>query len=156
MGTYQRGSDIDIALKGRKLTSSICSHIHFELEEETLLPYFFDITDYQSIKNEKLKEHIDRVGKIIYGSDDGRWQETEIGKIPSDWDVTTISCISEFVTDGAHTSPKFFQNGQMMCSVKDMRYDGFQFGDCKRISPDNFEKLKRQNCSPQKGDIQCA
>ena len=39
LGTYQRGSDIDIALKGRKLTSSICSHIHFKLEEETLLPY---------------------------------------------------------------------------------------------------------------------
>ena len=72
MDTYQRGSDIDIALKGSKLTSSICSHIHFELEEETLLPYFFDITDYQSIKNEKLKEHIDRVGKVIYGIDNGK------------------------------------------------------------------------------------
>jgi predicted nucleotidyltransferase len=72
MGTYQRGSDIDIALKGKKLTSSICSHIHFKLEEETLLPYFFDITDYQSIKNEKLKDHIDRVGKVIYGIGDGK------------------------------------------------------------------------------------
>ncbi|MCD4721810.1 MAG: restriction endonuclease subunit S [Desulfobacula sp.] len=81
MGTYQRGSDIDIALKGGKLTSSICSHIHFELEEETLLPYFFDITDYQSIKNEKLKEHIDRVGKIIYGIDNGEWQECFLDEI---------------------------------------------------------------------------
>ncbi|VEN74651.1 DNA polymerase III subunit beta [Candidatus Desulfarcum epimagneticum] len=67
MGAYQKGSDIDIALKGKKLTSGICSHVHFELEEETLLPYFFDITDYQNIKNEKLKDHIDRVGKVIYG-----------------------------------------------------------------------------------------
>ncbi len=66
MCNYKRGSDIDIALKGEQLTSSICSHIHFELEEETLLPYFFDITDYQSISNDKLKEHIDRVGKVIY------------------------------------------------------------------------------------------
>jgi uncharacterized protein len=67
MGTYQKGSDIDIALKGKKLTSGICSHVHFELEEETPLPYFFDITDYRRIQNEKLKDHIDRVGKVIYG-----------------------------------------------------------------------------------------
>ena len=81
------------------------------------------------------------------------WQETEIGKIPSDWDVTSIESISDVVTDGAHASPKYFEDGRMMCSVKDMRYDGFEFNDCKRISPKDFEKLKRQNCSPQKGDI---
>ena len=66
LGTFKKGSDIDIALKGKEITSTICSLIHFELEEETLLPYFFDITNYEIIKNQKLIEHIDRVGKILY------------------------------------------------------------------------------------------
>jgi len=66
LGTFQRGSDIDLALKGIILTDRICSRIHFELEEETLLPYFFDVTHYGSITNKELKDHIDRVGKVIY------------------------------------------------------------------------------------------
>ncbi len=66
LGTFQKGSDVDIALKGDELTSRICSHIHFELEEETLLPYFFDITNYETINNPKLKDHIDRIGQELY------------------------------------------------------------------------------------------
>ncbi|MDA3918880.1 MAG: restriction endonuclease subunit S [Deltaproteobacteria bacterium] len=95
LGTYQRGSDIDIALKGSHLTSSICSHIHFELEEETLLPYFFDITDYQRIKNKKLKEHIDRVGKVIYGIDSGKLRE-ENSTLPRGWVETTLGEVATF------------------------------------------------------------
>ncbi len=66
LGTFQKGSDVDIALKGIELTSEICSHIHFELEEETLLPYFFDITNYETINSPKLKDHIDRIGQDLY------------------------------------------------------------------------------------------
>jgi type I restriction enzyme S subunit len=81
------------------------------------------------------------------------WQETEIGRIPSDWDTTNLDSISVKVTDGAHLSPKFFNDGRLMCSIKDMRYNGFDFSDCKRISEDDFSFLKRQGCSPKKGDI---
>jgi predicted nucleotidyltransferase len=66
MGTFRRGSDIDIALKGEQLSDDTCSRIHFELEEETLLPYFFDITHYASLENQNLKDHIDRVGVVFY------------------------------------------------------------------------------------------
>ncbi|MFH0734686.1 MAG: restriction endonuclease subunit S [bacterium] len=66
LGTFQKGSDIDITLKGQNLTNDICSEIHFILEEETLLPYFFDVANYQTITNINLKENIDRTGKIFY------------------------------------------------------------------------------------------
>ncbi len=66
MGTFRTGSDIDIALKGKQLSADTCSRIHFELEEETLLPYFFDITHYASLENQNLKDHIDRVGVVFY------------------------------------------------------------------------------------------
>ncbi|BCS96912.1 hypothetical protein DSLASN_25440 [Desulfoluna limicola] len=36
------------------------------LEEETLIPYFFDILHYNTLQNPALKSHIDRVGKPIY------------------------------------------------------------------------------------------
>lgn len=62
-GTYKKGSDVDIAIK---LTSK--SHkdsiqlIHDKLEEETPLPYFFDVIDITTIQNKDLLEHINRVG----------------------------------------------------------------------------------------------
>ena len=34
--------------------------------EESPMPYFFDVIDYSSLTHEKLKNHIDRVGKVIY------------------------------------------------------------------------------------------
>ncbi len=68
LGTWKKGSDIDLALKGKQLSSRICSQIHFELEEDTWLPYFFDISHYETINNKKLKAHIDQVGQTIYSS----------------------------------------------------------------------------------------
>ena len=66
LGTFKNGSDVDIALKGAKLTQEVCSDIYSMLEEDTLLPYFFDVTNYETINNEKLKDHIDRVGELLY------------------------------------------------------------------------------------------
>ena len=66
LGTFEKGSDVDIALKGKNLTSNIVSQLHYELEEESTLPYFFDIIDYGGIKEPELIEHIDRYGKIFY------------------------------------------------------------------------------------------
>lgn len=65
LNTHKKGSDIDIALKGHKL-ESIASELGGWLNEESSLPYFFDIVDYNAIDNPDLKDHIDRVGKIIY------------------------------------------------------------------------------------------
>jgi predicted nucleotidyltransferase len=65
LGTYKRGSDIDIALFGKNL-NSIITRISYELNEELVLPYFFDLVDYNSISNQQLKEHIDRVGLLFY------------------------------------------------------------------------------------------
>lgn len=61
-GNYKTGSDVDIALKGEHLTTGIISSISYQLNEETSLPYKFDILNYHVISNTDLKEHIDRVG----------------------------------------------------------------------------------------------
>lgn len=65
LNTYKKGSDIDIALKGKGI-ESITSTIAGILNEESALPYFCDVLNYHLIDNQDLREHIDRVGQQIY------------------------------------------------------------------------------------------
>lgn len=64
-GNNNPRSDVDIALFGKNL-GAVLWKIHDQLEEDTPLPYYFDVLDYKAIKNSDLREHIDRVGKIIF------------------------------------------------------------------------------------------
>lgn len=64
-GTAKPYSDIDIALKGTSLTYTDWARIHNDLDD-LLLPYKIDITLYNDIRNEELRNHIDRVGIVIY------------------------------------------------------------------------------------------
>ena len=63
-GNYKPGSDIDLAVKG--FVSKDVLSILLTAFEETILPYFVDVVVYDNIKNEALREHIDRVGVSIY------------------------------------------------------------------------------------------
>ena len=65
MGNYKRGSDVDLALKGT-IDSNIVFQVHDGLEEETQIPYFFDVLNYHKLANQDLKKHIDEEGKIIW------------------------------------------------------------------------------------------
>ena len=65
-GTFKQGSDIDIAIAGPDITFTTLSKLHALLEDQGHLPYFIDIVHYEDIKNPTLKEHIDRVGQLIY------------------------------------------------------------------------------------------
>lgn len=65
-GNYKPGSDIDIAIYGEDIDFDVLSKLHSMLEDEGPLPYFFDIIDYTHLNHKELKEHIDRVGKIIF------------------------------------------------------------------------------------------
>ncbi len=66
MGNFKRGSDVDIALIGESISFTTISEIKYDLEEESPMPYFFDILNYHQLKNEELKKHIDTVGKCFY------------------------------------------------------------------------------------------
>jgi predicted nucleotidyltransferase len=65
-GNYKNGSDVDIALKGEKITFKTISGISYELNEETMLPYHFDVLNYHTLNNPELVNHIDRVGICFY------------------------------------------------------------------------------------------
>ena len=61
LGTHKKSSDIDLAIKG-KVNISTLSKLKYTLEEDTILPYFFDVVIYDNIKNIELKNHIDEFG----------------------------------------------------------------------------------------------
>jgi len=65
-GNFKNGSDIDLALKGKNFDNDDLLELSYLLNEETFLPYKFDLLIYNSIKNKKLIEHIQRCGIIIY------------------------------------------------------------------------------------------
>lgn len=65
-GNFQNGSDVDIAIKGKQLNFDIVNQISYWLNEESLMPYKFDILNYHTINNQDLIEHIDRAGIEFY------------------------------------------------------------------------------------------
>lgn len=67
--------------------------------------------------------------------------------------IFTLNDVCLKITDGSHTSPKAKEKGYPMFSVKDMKEYSFDYSNVKLISSEDFEKMKRNDCVPQKGDV---
>lgn len=67
MGNFKRGSDVDLAIKG-PVNKSLIARISGLLNEETTMPYKFDVINYNTISSPDLKKHIDEFGKTLYQS----------------------------------------------------------------------------------------
>jgi predicted nucleotidyltransferase len=65
-GQFERGSDVDLALKGKEVNWETISYIHTMLEEESPTLLGFDVLDYDRLRNQKLKEEIDKNGVVIF------------------------------------------------------------------------------------------
>lgn len=64
-GNFDVRSDLDMAAFGDDIKTEEMNMARLDLEE-TDLPFAIDFINYESIKNSSLKEHINRVGTIIY------------------------------------------------------------------------------------------
>lgn len=64
-GTYNPGSDIDLALKGNNLNLNDILEASLLLEE-LFLAYKFDLIIYDRIKEDALRKHIDKSGIILF------------------------------------------------------------------------------------------
>ncbi|MGI9213196.1 MAG: nucleotidyltransferase family protein [Methylococcaceae bacterium] len=65
-GTFNDRSDIDLVVFGEDIDRFLISDILLELDDSDL-PCSVDLHNYKELKNQALKEHIDRVGVLIYG-----------------------------------------------------------------------------------------
>lgn len=65
-GTNRPGSDVDLALIGPDVKRETVSHVHFVLEEDSPMPFFFDVLHWNALVNQNLKDEIERTGKLLY------------------------------------------------------------------------------------------
>jgi len=65
IGNHKPGSDIDICIFGVNLSYDTSLQLKSSFEE-TPLPYFFDIVNYDKIINPELKQHINQHGIVIF------------------------------------------------------------------------------------------
>lgn len=63
-GNYREGSDIDLTILGSP-TKEDFNKLWQDLDE-SYVPYKFDISIYNNLKSDTLKEHISRVGKVFF------------------------------------------------------------------------------------------
>jgi predicted nucleotidyltransferase len=65
-GNYRNGSDVDLAIMGNNIHFETISKLSYILNEESPMPYHFDVIHFERIENTDLKEHISRVGIVLY------------------------------------------------------------------------------------------
>ena len=92
MDTFKEASDVDIAIFGKETTAFTAQKLKSEIEDETYLPFFFDVVAYNTISNDDLKKHIDKKGIVVYR----RNGNVEAGL--SEWTVCKLADIAEVQT----------------------------------------------------------
>ncbi len=70
-----------------------------------------------------------------------------------DWPILTLGDVCETITDGAHNSPKSVVGGKPMASVKDLTRFGVDLSKARLIAVGEFDKLVKQGCQPEVGDV---
>lgn len=64
-GNFDQRSDLDLVAFGDELSRHDIAEIKLDIEDSDIL-YLVDLSLYNDIANNKLREHIDRVGVPIY------------------------------------------------------------------------------------------
>jgi type I restriction enzyme, S subunit len=105
----------------------------------------------------------DKTGKVVelrrnqlrpkYEDAPELYKESNLGWIPKEWEVDEFQFVCDFITDGSHFSPTPMEDGEIIANVKDMGENGIDYESCTRISKEEFDLLKKQNCRPLFGDV---
>ncbi|MDZ4708971.1 MAG: nucleotidyltransferase domain-containing protein [Saprospiraceae bacterium] len=65
-GNFKKGSDIDLAIKGKDCNAEIATRVKSTINEVLPIPYKVDIVDYESLMIVELKQKIDEAGVVFY------------------------------------------------------------------------------------------
>lgn len=72
--------------------------------------------------------------------------------VPRNWVWTSLDRLAFKLTDGAHHTPTYVDDGVPFLSVKDMSAGSLDFSDTRFISEDQHAELSKR-CDPEKGDL---
>ena len=78
------------------------------------------------------------------------YKETEVGEIPEEWDVLSLSELCKEICDGTHFTPEYKKEGIPFYSVENITANDFT--NVKYISETEHAKLIKR-CKPEFGDI---
>ena len=65
-GTHQPGSDVDLALVGEAIDRELTARLRAILDEESPIPYFFDVVHWDTLRQETVKSAIQQTAQPIY------------------------------------------------------------------------------------------
>ena len=136
MGTYKNGSDIDIALKGEKITFDTISTLRLRLDELPYL-YMYDIINYKKISNPAVTAHIDELGITFY--------KKQI--MPSEWKTYKLGEIADDIAMGPFGSnlkvDNFIESGVPVIRGMNLNDGGFTNDSFAFVSEEKANSLKR-------------
>lgn len=107
LGTYHEGSDIDVTLTGADVDSDVVSSIRQKLESLNF-PYEFDLSIFRQIKNESLRNHVERVGAVFYEAPGAAKKNA---KLPAGWKRTTIGEVCTVIAGQSPSSSHYNDRG---------------------------------------------
>ena len=141
--TFKEASDVDIAIKGKKVSVSLAAKLKYQFEEETYLPFFCDFVAWSTITNEELKKHIRDKGVVIYR------------KVLSEWKKCKLLDVAENFAMGPFGSnikaENFVESGVPVIRGKNLNYHRYVGGDYVFLCDEKANQLKSSNCFP--GDL---
>ncbi|MGC9091617.1 MAG: restriction endonuclease subunit S, partial [Fervidicoccaceae archaeon] len=81
------------------------------------------------------------------------FKDTEIGRIPKEWEVVRLSDVCTKITDRDHRTPAYVANGYPLIAPENfIGISDLDFINCRKISKDELER-DRKRCDPIKGDL---
>ena len=80
------------------------------------------------------------------------YKMTELGEIPNEWGINALDDLVIKITDGAHRTPTYTENGIPFLRVTDIQSKSIDWNKTKYISKEEHEELIKR-CHPEKGDL---
>lgn len=80
------------------------------------------------------------------------YKQTEVGVIPEDWRVETLSNVCEKITDGTHDTPKPTTLGVPFLTAIHVKENRIDFESCYYLPKSIHDEIYRR-CNPQKNDV---
>ena len=80
------------------------------------------------------------------------YKQTEVGVIPDDWDVCSLTDLSLKITDGDHLTPKRELSGYYLLSARNVLNGRIDVRDVDYVGHAEYQRMK-QRCGPEAGDI---
>jgi type I restriction enzyme S subunit len=82
------------------------------------------------------------------------FKDTEIGRIPKEWEVVNLEGACVEITDGSHWSPKQVERSEYrIATVANLRETYIDIDSCKFISEEDYKCLVKEGDVPRKDDM---